>query len=67
MGKWKLVDESERVWLNIDDIRKTIGDHCIRLTKLEQNHIYSNRTRRDIIIYLLAGIAIAQFIVGYFQ
>ncbi len=62
----KMVDESDRVWVNIDDIRKTIGDHCIRLTKIEQNHLYTNKTRKDVIIYLLAGITITQFIVGYF-
>ncbi len=62
----KMVEESDRLWLNIDDIRKTIGDHCIRLTKLEQSHIYTNRTRKDIVIYLLAGIAIIQFVVNYF-
>jgi len=61
-----MVDESERVWENIDGHAKALGDHCIRITKLEQEHIYSSRTRKDIIIYLLAGIAIAQFVVGYF-
>ena len=61
-----MVDESERVWNNIDGIHKSVGDHCIRITKLEQEHIYSNRTRKDIIIYLLAGISIIQFVVGSF-
>jgi len=62
-----MVEESSRIWSNIDDIHKSIGDHCIRITKLEQEHIYSNRTRKDIIIYLLAGISIVQFAVGYFR
>ena len=62
-----MVDESDRIWGNIDNVNKSLGDHCIRITKLEQEHLYSNRTRKDIIIYLLAGIAIAQFVVGYFQ
>ena len=61
-----MVDESARVWLNIDDIRKSIGDHCVRLTKLEQEHVYSTRTRKDIIIYLLAGVSIISVVVGYF-
>ena len=61
-----MVEESDRIWGNIDGIHKTVGDHCIRITKLEQEHIYSNRTRKDIIIYLLAAVSIIQFAVAYF-
>ena len=60
-----MVDESARIWVNIDDIRKSLSDHCVRITKLEQEHIYSSRTKKDIIIYLLAGISIMSVAVGY--
>jgi len=57
-----MVDESERVWFNIDDIRKSIGDHCVRLTKLEQTHFNAGQMKEKTIIYLLAGIATLEFI-----
>ncbi len=60
----KMVDESDRVWMNIDLHAKSLGDHCVRITKLEQEHLYSAKTKKDIVIYLLAGIAIIQFVIG---
>ena len=62
----KMVEESERVWMNIDLHAKSLGDHCVRITKLEQEHLYSAKTKKDIVIYILAGIAVTQFIAGWF-
>jgi len=58
----KMVEESDRVWMNIDLHAKSLGDHCVRITKLEQEHQYSTKTKKDIIIYILAGVAIASLI-----
>ena len=56
-----MVDESERIWSNIDLHAKSLGDHCIRLTKLEQTHLYTDKTRNNLIIYALAGVVIVEF------
>jgi len=58
----KMVEESDRVWMNIDLHAKSLGDHCVRITKLEQEHQYSNKTKKDLVIYLLAALAVASFI-----
>ena len=58
----KMVDESERIWGNIDNLSKTQGDHCIRITKLEQDHLWKEKNKANKIVYLLAGIVILEFL-----
>ena len=58
-----MVDESDRVWVNIDNIRMTQGDHCIRITKLEQTHFTDDKIKEKAIIHLLAGVATIELIV----
>jgi hypothetical protein len=55
-----MVDESTRIWDNIDNFHKSIGDHCIRLTKLEQTHLYNSNLKDKVLIYLITAVAIAE-------
>ena len=57
-----MVEESERLWNQIDSNTKSIGDHCIRITKLEQDHKYRDQRKNMNLTYLLAGIVVIQFV-----
>ena len=63
------VDFEERVLKHIDRHYESLGDHCRRITTLEQDH--KNRDKEDVkkdknrsnkIVYLLAGIVIIEFL-----
>ncbi len=57
-----MVNESDRVWINLDYHSKALSDHCGRITKLEQTH-YENRKFKDRTITIILGmVIIAQFI-----
>ena len=56
-----MVDESDRIWLNLDDIRGTISDHCIRLTKLEAHHYEKDKSRSWNLTLLLGALVVLQF------
>ena len=58
----KMVEESDRIWTNIDLHGKALADHCIRITKLEQTHLYSDKLKKNLVYYLLGGIASIQLI-----
>ena len=58
----KMVEESDRIWGQIDSNTKSIGDHCIRITKLEQDHIHRDENKNRNLTYLLAGIVVIQFV-----
>jgi len=54
-----MVDESDRVWLNIDDIRKTLSDHCIRLTRVEDYHYHKDKSKSwNLSLVLLSVVVI---------
>jgi len=56
-----MVDESDRVWINLDSIHKAVSDHCTRLTRLEQIHFTNTKNKDRKIIYVLLGVALLQF------
>jgi len=57
-----LVEESDRVWENIDNLNKTQSDHCVRITKLEQDHKYRDQRKNMNLTYILAGIVVMQLV-----
>ena len=56
-----MVDESERIWFHLDDLRKTISDHCQRLTKLESHHYEKEKSRNWNLTLILGALVIVQF------
>ena len=57
---WKL--NEERILNRQDEHDKRLGDHCIRITKLEQEHQFSDKRKASNITYLLSGIVVLQFV-----
>lgn len=51
-----MVDESSRIWINIDDIRKTLSDHCIRLTRVEDYHYNKDKGKQWNLTIILSTI-----------
>lgn len=55
-----MVDESERVWLNIDDIRKILSDHCMRLTRVEDYHYHKDKSKSWNLSLVLVAVVIIE-------
>ena len=58
-----MVDESDRVWINLDYHSKALSDHCARITKLEQTHFDSNRLKDRAVTIILGIVVVVQFAV----
>ena len=58
-----MVDESDRVWINLDYHSKALSDHCSRITKLEQTHFDSNKTKERAVTIILGIVVVVQLIV----
>jgi len=58
----KMVEESDRIWDNIDNLNKTRSDHCVRITTLEQDHLWRDKSKANKVTYLLTGIIVLQFL-----
>ena len=62
-----MVEESDRIWLNLDTHQKSLGDHCIRITKLEQDSQAKEKSHKNLITYVLSGVITLQFIFLLFK
>ena len=57
-----MVEETEIIWEQMGNNTKSIGDHCIRITKLEQEHLWETRTKQNNINYILGAVIVLEFI-----
>jgi len=58
-----MVEESDRIWTNLDYHSKTISDHCVRLTRLEQTHYDSGKSKERAVTIILGIVVVVQLIV----
>jgi len=56
-----MVEESDRIWSNLDNHAKSIGDHCIRITALELEHKAEDKRKKTTMTYILGAVVIMQF------
>ena len=61
------VDMMERVLDGMNSLDKRVNDHCTRISVLEQGHRSSEKTTKNFITFLLAGIVIIQFGIMIFR
>jgi len=55
------IDFEERVLKHIDRHYESLGDHCRRITTLEQDHKHRDRHSANRITLLLAGVVVLEF------
>jgi len=58
-----MVEESDRVWLNLDLHQKSLADHCVRITRLEQTHYENNKSKERAVTIILGIVVVVQLIV----
>ena len=58
-----MVEESDRVWLNLDLHQKSLADHCSRITRLEQTHYDSSKSKDRAVTIILGIVVVVQLIV----
>jgi len=58
----KMVEESERIWGALDGHDERLLDHCKRITTLEQDHLWRDKSKANKVTYLLTGIIVLQFL-----
>lgn len=58
-----MVEESDRIWLNIDLHQKSLADHCVRITRLEQTHYDSGKSKERMVTIILGIVVVVQLII----
>lgn len=58
-----MVEESDRIWLNIDLHQKSLSDHCTRITRLEQTHYDSGKSKERTVTIILGIVVVVQLII----